>query len=116
VLVDLSDRQLGFLAVLLNWQDLFLSVSLAFTGGWGEGFLWRKDVGPEVVDMLFLSNFVNGRRRILVQHSTWTSPGRCATATCLFIDSQSLDDDGSLLDLAMVEARISFWRASRRWL
>jgi hypothetical protein len=42
VLVDLLDRQLGLLAVLQIWQDLFLNVSLAFVvthdnaRGWGE--------------------------------------------------------------------------------
>jgi hypothetical protein len=42
VLVDLSGRQLGLLAVLQIWRDLFLDVSLAFvvvhdgTGDRGE--------------------------------------------------------------------------------
>jgi hypothetical protein len=36
VLFDFSDRQLGLLAVLRNWRDLFLGESLAFAGGRGE--------------------------------------------------------------------------------
>jgi hypothetical protein len=42
VLVDLLDQQLGLLAVLQIWRDLFLDVSLAFVvihdraGGRGE--------------------------------------------------------------------------------
>jgi hypothetical protein len=36
---------------------LFLGVSLAFAGDWGEVFfLWSEDVGPEVVDLMFFSN------------------------------------------------------------
>jgi hypothetical protein len=80
-------------------------------------FLWSKDVGPEVVDLSFFSDFVDWRRRVLVQDSTETSPGRRATTTCallraagLFIDSQSLVGDGAFLNLAMVEARRFFWR------
>jgi hypothetical protein len=53
--------------------------SLAAGARW---FLWIKDVGSEVVDLLFFSDFVDERRRILVQDSTETSPGRRATATC----------------------------------
>jgi hypothetical protein len=36
VLVDLSDWQFGLLAVLQNWRDMFLGVSLAFASGRGE--------------------------------------------------------------------------------
>jgi hypothetical protein len=40
VLVDLLDRQLGLLAVLQIWRDLFLDVSLAFVvihdNAWGR--------------------------------------------------------------------------------
>jgi hypothetical protein len=121
VLVDLSGRQVGLLTGLQIWRDLFLDVSLAFVvvhdgaGGRGEVVLL------EVVDMPFFSDFVDGRRRILVEDSTGTSPGRRATATCaslvaadLFIDSQSLVGDGAFLDLAKVEARRLFLRSSRR--
>jgi hypothetical protein len=38
-------------------------------------------------------------------------------AAGLFIDSPSLVGDGIFLDLAMVEARLSFWRVcQRRWI
>jgi hypothetical protein len=63
----------------------------------------------------------DGRRQILVQDSTGTSPGRRATVTCvslraagLFIDSQSLVGDGAFSDLAMVETRHLFRCSSRR--
>lgn len=76
-----------------------------------------------MVDMPFFSDFVDVRRRILVQDSTGTSPGRRATVTCasllaagLFINLQSLVGDGAFLDLAMVEARRLFLRSSRRHL
>jgi hypothetical protein len=36
VLFDPSDRQLGLLAILQIWRDLFLGVSLAYAGGWGK--------------------------------------------------------------------------------
>ena len=84
-------------------------------------FFWSEDVGPKVVDMPFFSDFVDGRRQILVQDSTETFPGRHATATCasllaagLFIDSQSLVGDGAGLDLAMMEAGRLFRCPSRR--
>jgi hypothetical protein len=81
----------------------------------------------EVVDLSFFSDFVDGRRWVLVQDSTGTSPSRRATTTCaslraagLFIDLQSLVGDCAFLDLAMVEARRFFWRALElgigRWL
>jgi hypothetical protein len=41
-------------------------------------FLWSEDVGPEVVDLSFFSDFVDGRRWILVQDNTGTSLGRHA--------------------------------------
>jgi hypothetical protein len=69
----------------------------------------------------FFSDLIDGRRQILVQDSTRTSPGRRAIATCvllraarLFIDSQSLVGDGAFSNLAMVEARRLFRRSSRR--
>jgi hypothetical protein len=75
----------------------------------------------EVVDLLYFSDFVDGRRQFLVQDITGISFGRRAIASCvllrtagLFIDSQILIGDGALLDLAMMEARRSFQRASRR--
>jgi hypothetical protein len=37
--------------------------SLAARARW---FLWNKDVGPEVVDLMFFPNFFDGRRKILV--------------------------------------------------
>jgi hypothetical protein len=77
-------------------------------------FLWSKDVGPEVVDFPFFFDFVDGRRKILVEESTRHPPGRRATTTCaslraacLFTDSQSVVGDGAFSDLAMVEARQS---------
>jgi hypothetical protein len=101
-----------------HWR---LSLSTTALGAGARWFFWSEYVGPEVVDMPFFSDFVDGRRRILVQDSTGTSPGRRATATCaslltagLFIDSQSLVGDGAFLDLAMVEARRLFLRSSRR--
>lgn len=70
--------------------------------------------------MSFFFDFVDGRRRILVQDSMGTSLGRHATSTCasllaagLFIDSQSLIGDGALLDLAMVEVWHLFQCPSR---
>jgi hypothetical protein len=78
-------------------------------------FLWNKDVGLEVVDLLFFYNFVDGRRRVLVQDNTGKSSVRCATVICallraagLFIDSQSLVAYGAFLDLAMVRWRLGF--------
>jgi hypothetical protein len=41
-------------------------------------FFWSEDVGPEVVDLPFFSDFIDGRRQILVQESTRTSLGRRA--------------------------------------
>jgi hypothetical protein len=41
--------------------------------------LQSKDVGPEAVDLSFFSDFVDGRRWVLVQDSTETSPGRRMT-------------------------------------
>jgi hypothetical protein len=74
-----------------------------------------------VVDLSFSPDFFGGMRWILVQDSTGMSPGRRALATCasllaagLFIDSQSLVDDGVSLDLAMVEARRLFQHTSRQ--
>jgi hypothetical protein len=81
--------------------------------------LWSEDVGPEVMDLSLFPDFIGGMRWFLVQESTGTSPGRCATATCasvlavgMFIDSQSLIGDGAFLDMAMEEARRLFQRAS----
>jgi hypothetical protein len=79
-----------------------LSATLLATGA--RWFFWSKDVGLEVVDLSFFSNFVDGRRRILVKDSTGTFLGRRATMTraslCaagLFIDPQSLFGDGAFL-------------------
>jgi hypothetical protein len=44
-------------------------------------FLWIEDVGPEVVDLPFFFEFVDGRRQVLVQESMRTFPGRRATAS-----------------------------------
>jgi hypothetical protein len=41
--------------------------------------LWSKDVGLEVVDLSFFSDFVDRRRWVLVQDSMGTSPGRHMT-------------------------------------
>jgi hypothetical protein len=37
-------------------------------------FLSSEDVGPKVVDLPFFSDFIDGRRRVLVQDSTGISP------------------------------------------
>jgi hypothetical protein len=37
--------------------------SLAAGARW---FLWNEDVGPEVLDLLFFLDFINGRQKILV--------------------------------------------------
>jgi hypothetical protein len=73
--------------------------------------LGSEDVGSEVVNLSFLLDFVDGMQRILVEDSTGTFRGRCATSPCasllavgLFIDSQSLVGDGASSDLAMVES------------
>ena len=104
---------------LCRWRSWFFATTTLAAGA--RWFFWSKDVGPEVVDLSFLSDFVDGRRQILVQDSTGTSPGRRATTTCaflraagLFIDSQSLVGDGAFSDLAMVEARRLFRRSPRR--
>jgi hypothetical protein len=112
-------RQLGLPAGLQIWRDHSFSVcrwrswlsttALAAGARW---FFWSKDVGLEVVDLSFFYDFIDGRRQILVQDSTWMFPGRRATMTYvslrvagLFIDSQSLFGDGAFSDLAMVEAQ-----------
>jgi hypothetical protein len=66
-----------------------------------------------VMDLPFFSDFIDRSQGNLVQDSTGTSPGRCATATSallrvvgLFIDSQRLVGDGALLDQAMVGAQL----------
>jgi hypothetical protein len=73
------------------------------------------------VDLSLFPDFIDGIRWLLVQWSARMSPGRRATATCasllaagLFIDSKSFIGDGASLDLAMVEDRRLFRRASRR--
>jgi hypothetical protein len=85
--------------------------------------LLEQDVGPKMVDLSFFFTFIDGRRQILVQDNTGRSldPGQRATTTYaslrvagLFIDSQSLVDDGAFSDLAMVEAQRLFQRSSRR--
>jgi hypothetical protein len=81
-------------------------VSLAFVvthGALGTKARWilcRKDVGPEVVDLLLLTESVDVMRLILVQDSRGTSLDQCATmicvsllTTCLFIGSQSFVGD-----------------------
>ena len=91
-----------------RWRSWLFATALAAGARW---FFWSEDAGPEVVDLPFLSDFVDGRRQILVQDSTGTSPGRRATATCallraagLFIDSQSLVGDGAFSDLEIGRA------------
>jgi hypothetical protein len=94
-----------------------ISVSPVFVINYGVAgdrarwMLWSEDVGPEVVELSLILDFVDGMRQILVQGSMGTSPDRRATVTCasllaadLFIDSQILVGDGAILDLAMVEA------------
>jgi hypothetical protein len=83
--------------------------------------LWSEDVGPEVVDLSSFPDFVDGIRRLLIQGSMGTFPGRRATmayasllAAGQFIDLQSLVGDGASSDLAMVESRRLFQRTSRR--
>jgi hypothetical protein len=84
-------------------------------GGRGRWFFWSKEVGPEVVDLSFFSDFVDGRLQILVQDSTGMFLGRRATSICvslhaagLFIDSQSLFGDGAFSDLAWWRLNVSF--------
>jgi hypothetical protein len=64
-------------------------------------FLWSKDVGLEMVDLLFFSDFVDGRRRILVQDSTGTSPDRRATTTCALLRAATCSSTHKV-SLAMV--------------
>jgi hypothetical protein len=91
---------------------------MAYDDGRDEVVSLERGCGPEAVDLSFFSDFVDGRRRVLVQDSMRTSLGRRATATCallrtagLFIDSQSLIANGIFLDLAIAEAPRSFWCA-----
>jgi hypothetical protein len=48
------------------------ATALAAEARW---FFWSEDVGPEVVDLPFFSDFVDGRRHNLIQDSTGMSPG-----------------------------------------
>jgi hypothetical protein len=97
-----TSGEIGF--SVYRQRSLLSTTILAAGAGW---FFWSEDVGLKVVDLSFFSD--------LVQDNTGTSPGRRATSTCgsllaagLFIDSQSLVGDGSLLDLNMVEAWCAF--------
>ena len=56
---------------LCRWRSWFFATTTLAAGA--RWFFWSKDVGPEVVDLSFLSDFVDGRRQILVQDSTGTS-------------------------------------------
>jgi hypothetical protein len=113
-------HQIGSLVFLLFFRSGKICFSVChwpLLAAGARWFLWSKDVGPEVVDLSFFSDFVDWRRWVLVQDSMEMSPGRRATTTCdllraagLFIDSQSLVGDGAFLNLAMVEARRFFWR------
>jgi hypothetical protein len=65
VLVEVLDRQLGVLAGLHIWRDMFLVVSLTFAGGWGEVVSLEREYwsggGGYVVLLL-----VDGRQKILI--------------------------------------------------
>jgi hypothetical protein len=109
VLFGPLDRQLGLFAVLQIWRDRFSVCPWPTQVARARWFLWSEDVGQEVGDLPFFLDFVDGKRRVLVQDIMGTSPGRRATTTCalpraadLFIDSQSLVGDGAFLDLARV--------------
>jgi hypothetical protein len=55
-------------------------MTLAARARW---FFWSEDVGLEVVDLSFFSDFVEERRQILVQDSTGTSRSTCHNDMCL---------------------------------
>ena len=97
------------------WSSWLSTTALVAGARW---FFWSEDLGPEVVDLPFFSDFVDGRQQILVQDSTGTSPvdvpQRHVPAAGLFIDSQSLVGDDAFSDLAMMEARHIFRHSSRR--
>jgi hypothetical protein len=55
--------------------EIYFSVCRRSTLATGaRWFLWSEDVDPEVVNLSFFSDFVDGRRRVLVQDSMGTSP------------------------------------------
>ena len=71
---SLSFRSGEISFLVCRWHSWF-AMAPAAGARW---FFWSEDVGPEVVDLPFLSDFVDGRRQILVQDITGTSPGRRA--------------------------------------
>jgi hypothetical protein len=88
-----------------------LSLSMIVLGAEAMWMLWSEDGGPEMVDLSSFPDFIDMMWRFLVQDSTGTFPGLRVTKTCalllaagLFIDSQSLVNDGASSDLAMAEA------------
>jgi hypothetical protein len=91
----LLEAQLGLLAGVQIWRDQFFDMSLAFiiirddVGSWGDVVSLEWDVGPEVVDLPFFFDFVDRRRRILVQDNTGMSPNRRATAICASLRAAS---------------------------
>jgi hypothetical protein len=72
VLTGPTDRQLGLLAVfksgeisfsVCRWHPWLSVTALVARARW---FFWSKDIGLEVVDLSFFSDFIDGRRQILV--------------------------------------------------
>jgi hypothetical protein len=51
--------QLGLLAILQIWQDLFLGVSLAYAGGRGEVVSLERGCWSKVVDPSFFLDFID---------------------------------------------------------
>jgi hypothetical protein len=122
VLVDHLDRLRGLLVVIQIWRDLFLDVSLVpvvIHGDAGSqdevGALkhgcWSGGGGSFVISRLRRLNTMapGSMKHGDVSRSTCHSD-MCLVACCTLVD------DGASLDLAMVEARYLFQRASRwRW-
>jgi hypothetical protein len=75
VLFGSSDRQLGLLTVLQICEICFSVCRWSSLAAGARWFLYSKDVGSEVVNLSFFSDFIDGRKRVLVQDSTGTSPG-----------------------------------------
>ena len=125
VLFGPSDRHLGFLAIfqigeisfsVCCWRSWLSMTTLVARTRW---FFWSEDVVPEVVDLPFSSDFINGRRQ-----RPWSKtargrppidvPQRHVPAASMFIDTQNFVGDGAFLDPSMVDLRRLFRRSSRR--
>jgi hypothetical protein len=65
-------------------SELARSVARRVLAAGARWFLWSKDVDSEVVDLQFFSDFVDVKRRILVQDTTGTSlRSTCHNDMCL---------------------------------